>query len=238
MKISVIIPARNEERALPSAISALRAAATKANLSIEIVVVANRCGDNTIEVANSLGAKVLQHDGKNLSAIRNHGVRASSGEIVVTVDADSVVSIGIFEAIQRTLASGRSVGGGVLILPQRYSLGIIATGLALVPLALWYGISGGLFFCLRKDFDHINGFNEELASVEDVDFAKRLRAHGRRTGRKFHTLFRTPIVTSCRKFDKFGDWYFLLNPRVSLELMRGKNQALANKIWYDFDYRE
>ena len=238
MNFSVIIPARNEEKALPRAVEALQHAAAQAACVIEIIVVANRCSDRTAEVAAELGAKVLNHDGKNLSAIRNHGAKAASADVVITVDADSVVSPRTFLAIKKKLASGRSVGGGVLILPQRYSLGIVLTGLALLPLALWYGISAGLFFCRREDFEAIGGFNEEIASAEDIDFAKRLRSHGKVSGRKFNTLYHTPIVTSCRKFDKFGDWYFLINPRMTFALLRGKNQALADRVWYDFEYRE
>lgn len=238
MNFSVIIPARNEQNTLPRSIASIRAAAKHAECDIEIIVIANRCTDATIEVAQSLGAQVLQHEGKNLAAIRNHGAKQAKHDIIVTVDADSTVSPKIFKAIRSKISSGRSVGGGVLILPERYSLGIIATGLALLPLALWYGISAGLFFCKREDFEAIGGFNEEMASVEDVDFAKRLRQHGKRSGRKFSTLLSAPIVTSCRKFDRFGDWYFLINPRVSLELLRGKNQTLANKVWYDFEYRD
>ena len=238
MYFSVVIPARNEEKTLPRAIEALQHAAAQAACLIEIIVVANRCTDRTIEVAAELGAKVLNHEGKNLSAIRNHGVRAASADFVITVDADSVDSPRTFVAIKQKLSSGRSVGGGVLILPERYSLGIVLTGLALFPLALWYGISAGLFYCRREDFEAIGGFNEAIASAEDIDFAKRLRRHGKYSGRKFNTLYRTPIVTSCRKFDKFGDWYFLINPGVTFALLRGRNQALADRIWYDFEYRE
>ena len=108
------------------------------------------------------------------------------------------------------------------------------TGVYLFPIAIWYGISGGLFFCRKKDFWEIGGFDESLASVEDIDFARRLKAHARQSNRKFKNLFRANIKTSCRKFDRFGDWYFVLRPWLIWELLKGRNQEQANRIWYDF----
>ena len=39
--------------------------------------------------------------------------------------------------------------------------------------------------------------------AEDLDFARRLRAHGKRTGRRFTTMRAAPIVVSCRKVDRY-----------------------------------
>jgi hypothetical protein len=69
--------------------------------------------------------------------------------------------------------------------------------------------AGGLFWCIREDFEAIGGFNANLVSGEDVDFAKRLKAYGKRVGRPFSTLSGAHIVSSCRKFDAFGDCAFL-----------------------------
>lgn len=232
--LSVVIPARNEERYLARCFGALGVAHERLGREVEKVVVINRCTDRTAEIAQEYGARLVYDDSKNLSKIRNAGVRAASGEIVVTVDADSRVSPGLLTEVVRRLERPDVVGGGVLILPERWSLGILCTGLVLLPIALWYGISGGVFWFRKPDFEAIGGFNESLCSVEDIDFAKRLKAHGKIDGRRFVNLYRHHIVTSCRKFDRFGDWFAIKNPRKFLELMRGRNQALADEVWYDF----
>ena len=141
----------------------------------------------------------------------------------------------MFIEILDKLNSG-AIGGGVLIKPERYSLGILLTMLCLLPIALWYRISGGLFFCRRSDFEAIGGFDESLSSVEDIDFAKRLSRLGKAQGKPFVVLFRASITSSCRKFDQFGDWYFLRNPRLFLSLLKGKDQEGANRVWYDFQH--
>ena len=155
-RFSVIIPARNEQDLIGRCISAVEQAAGLR--SIEKIVVLNRCSDRTEEIARAHGCIIVNEDAKNLSRIRNAGARVARGEFIVTVDADSQVSANMFEQIERCMASGRYVGGGVLILPERYSLGIIITALYLLPLALWLGVSGGLFFCRAEDFRAIGGF--------------------------------------------------------------------------------
>lgn len=233
---SIIVPARDEEKTLPNCVASIRKAAERVEGPVEIVVVANRCKDRTEEVARELGCVVVHDEGKNLAAIRNTGARAATGDVFVTIDADSTMSPNMLEAIRRKLSSGRVVGGGVSIFLDRWSLGIVVTALVFLPYVLYLGISAGLFYCRREDFFAIGGFDESLCSVEDIDFALRLKRHGRATGRRFKTIWHAWIVTSARKFDRFGDWYFLLHPKEFVTLLKGKNQALADKVWYDFEH--
>ena len=90
-----------------------------------------------------------------------------------------------------------------------------------------------MFWCLKRDFQAIGGFDTRFVSVEDVDFARRLKAHGRQSGRSWGTLIRTPLVTSCRKFDQFGDWYIFRNPSLVRRIFRGDDRPAADHFWYD-----
>lgn len=235
--VSVVIPARNEAARLPSAVSALRCAAAQCGIALEIVVVNNRSTDSTAACAEMLGCRVVEDDTKSLAHIRNTGVRATSHPIVVTVDADSCVSEGFFDAVTRALDDPRVVGGGVLILPERWSLGIILTGAFVGLLAVFYGITGGAFFFRRTEFEAIGGFAEHILSAEDIDFARRLKRHARAKGGRFANVWRAYIVTSCRKFDTFGDWYLVLRPWLAVRLLRGDDRELADKVWYEYSER-
>jgi glycosyltransferase involved in cell wall biosynthesis len=234
--ISVVIPARNEEALLPRCLASIDRAQETLGEPIEVIVVLNRCTDRTEEIARAYGAQVTSEDRKNLSAIRNAGVKTARAPVVVTIDADSVISPQTFVLALRALTRPHIIGGGTVILPERWSLGIALTGLYLLPIALWYGISGGLFFCRTYDFWAIGGFNEALSSAEDIDFARRLKAHGKQSRRRFCTLWGAPIKTSCRKFDRFGDWYFALRPWLIWSLLKGRNQSAADEVWYDFEH--
>jgi GT2 family glycosyltransferase len=110
----------------------------------------------------------------------------------------------------------------------------VATGIMLLPLVVRYRVSGGLFWCLREDFEAIGGFNESFVSVEDLDFATRLKAYGKSRGKKFATIYRSHIVTSCRKFDTFGDWFLIRDPGFVRRIFTGKSQQDADRLYYDY----
>lgn len=239
MKFSVIIPAHNEASYLPECLAAIERAARLHSANTEIILVLNRCTDETEQIANRHGVKIIREDRRNLAAIRNTGARSASGDVLVTVDADSRVSENVFAEIERALESGLYVGGGVIIRPERTSFGIAMTCAFLRIVAFLTGLSAGVFWCRCGDFSAIGGFNEQLPFAEDVDFAKRLRVHGRKTGRQFTTLQRAYIVTSCRKFDKFGDWFFLklvfFHGRKVRQEMRGRSTTFQDSYYYDFN---
>lgn len=237
MKFSVIIPACNEERFIGSCLRSIRTAGEAYPGDVQIVVVLNRCVDRTEAIAREFGAVTVADTNKNLSKIRNAGAKLACGEILLTIDADSTMSPNMLAEIDRLLGSGKYIGGGVLILPERISLGISVTALAFLPYLLLHRISAGLFWCYRKDFEAVGGFDEDLVSAEDIDFAMRLRKHGRTQGKRFKMIWRAHIRTSCRKFDTFGDWYFLRNPGLLWTLVRGKDEKAANHFFYDFGNR-
>jgi glycosyltransferase involved in cell wall biosynthesis len=232
-QVSVVIPAHNEAEFLPTCLAAMESAAKRLGRAVEIVVVLNRCTDATESIARTHGCRIVREDAKNLSLIRNAGVAATAGEVVVTCDADSRIHPDSFVEIVRRLEDGKTVGGGALVLPERWSLGIVASGLAVLPYLALSGVSFGLFWFLRRDFEAIGGFDPRWVSVEDVDFAQRLKAYGRQSGRSWGTLMRAPLITSCRKFDQFGDWYLFLNPGFVRKVFRGTDRAAADQFWYD-----
>jgi glycosyltransferase involved in cell wall biosynthesis len=234
-RFSILIPARNEEKHLPGCLESIAVASQPFPDQVEVIVCVNRCTDRTEEIARTHGAKVVQTEARNLAKIRNTAAKEANGEIIVTIDADSRMSPNMLRDIDRLLRGGRYIGGGVMMYPERWSLGILATGVMLLPLAIRHRVSGGLFWCLREDFEAIGGFDENWVSVEDLDFAKRLKAYGKTKGRRYGTIFRSHIVTSCRKFDTFGDWFLVRDPAFVRRIFSGKSQSDADRLYYDFE---
>lgn len=70
--------------------------------------------------------------------------------------------------VLRKLNSGKYIGGGVKIVPDRISPGIICSLLVvlLFLFVLWHGVSAGMFWCLRKDYEAVGGFDERLTCIE------------------------------------------------------------------------
>ena len=234
MKISVIVPAHNEQDYIGACLESIKLAKKDSQLYIEVIVCLNRCTDRTEEIAKKFGAIIVREDAKNLAKIRNAGVRAASGDVVVTIDADSRMSPNMLTEIEKLLNTSKYIGGGTRIKPERLSLGILVSSLVILFYALRFGLkSAGLFWCFRKDFETIGGFNESLVTLEDLDFANRLASFGKTKNLKYGTAWCSHIITSCRKFDKFGDWYFAKNPSVVRNLFSGKDHAVANQFYYD-----
>ena len=237
---TVVIPAHNEEKYIGKCLRAVKNAAKYVGpKNVEIIVVANRCTDKTAEIAEHYGARVLKNDDKCIAAIRNTGVNAANGEIVVTIDADSMMTKYSLAEIKSMLRSGRYVGGGTNSLFDRMSLGIAFSSMYvminLIPLMIKSGgyLSGAMFWSYKRDFEAIGGFDESLVSLEDMDFAKRLRKLGADRGQKYGTLRRSCVITSSRKFDEFGDWYLIKDRKLTKRIFTGKDRAAADKFYYD-----
>jgi glycosyltransferase involved in cell wall biosynthesis len=238
MHVSVIVPAHNEELLLPRGLEAIHRAARGSSIDLEVVVVANRCTDATAAIAESAGAVVVENGARNIATVRNAGVSAAGGDVIVTIDADSRMAPNTFSEIERHLASGHSVGGGASFVPERSSAGIQATVLLTKIVTRMARVSGVMFWCGRSDFDAIGGFNEDLVLGEDVDFARRLRLHGRRTGRRFTTLRAAPVVISTRKFDRFGDWHMFAMAAQLREIraaIKGTDTAWVDRYFFDYN---
>ena len=231
-----MIPARNEERLLGACLESIRSASSGYEPQVEVIVVLNRCTDNTEAIARGFGARIVREDARNLARIRNTGARAAAGSVLITIDADSTMSPGVFAAVDRALSSGQTIGGGTRIVPQRSSLGIRVTMLLFDSFVWITQLSAGMFWCRLEDFAAIGGFNEELVSAEDLDFARRLKAYGAKQGRRFRTLADAHIVTSCRKFDAYGDWCLLTKPVLVWRLWKGRNPGAAAAFYYDFTH--
>jgi glycosyltransferase involved in cell wall biosynthesis len=234
VKFSVIIPAHNEENYIGECLESIAKAAQPFKNQVEVIVVLNRCTDRTEEIAQSYNCVTLKNEDKNLSKIRNAGALLAKGEILITIDADSRMTENLLSEVEKHLVSNQYIGGGVNGNFERMSLGIVVSSMLLiVPLLFKYGfISVGIFWCYKKDYQAINGFNENMLMAEDADFAKRLKEWGKKNGKKYGTI-KNGMITSCRRFDHYGDWMLLKRPDMILAYIKGTNQKAADEAYYD-----
>jgi glycosyltransferase involved in cell wall biosynthesis len=120
--ISVVIPARNEARAIASVIHAVQAQAP-AGWRLEVIVVDDGSLDDTAGVAQSAGARVLvlesASEGGNPARARNLGAARAQGDPVVFLDADCMPDAGWLTRLLAGHEAGIPVVGGALDLPDR-----------------------------------------------------------------------------------------------------------------------
>jgi len=234
-RFSLVIPAFNEERLLPRLLTSVDVARDTygSRDAIEVIVADNMSTDRTAEIAAARGCRVATVEKRVIGAARNGGAKVARGEILAFVDADHQVHPRIFLEIDRSLATGRVVGGASGARMERLSLGIAMTYLTLVPMVILTGMDTGVVFCRKADFEAVGGFDESRLVAEDVMFLVALRRLGKTRGQKLARVTKAKVIASTRKFDEFGDWhYFGLGIHALRHLLRRGDSAFADKYWY------
>jgi len=89
-KISVVIPAYNEEKYLPACLASLKQQTFK---DFEVIVVDNNSTDKTARIAKSFGAKVVEEKRQGIAFARDRGFSIARGEIITRTDADTILPI-------------------------------------------------------------------------------------------------------------------------------------------------
>lgn len=238
MKVSLIVPAYNEERLLPATLESLRAGVTAfagRGWVSELIVCDNNSSDRTAEVAAGAGARVVFEPVNQISRARNAGAGAAAGEWLIFVDADSQPSPGLFEDVANTIEGGQCIAGGSTV---RFET---ERGLAMFPVHLWNGISralrwaaGSFIFCEAAAFREAGGFSEALYAAEEIDLFRRLKRLAREKRRRIAILHRHPLLTSGRKLRLYG-WREQLGFMARTIFARGRTlrSAKACYLWYD-----
>lgn len=190
MRVSVIIPAWNEERALPETLAALRELPVA-----EIVVVDGGSRDATCEVAFAAGARVMRAT-RGRGAQMHAGANAAIGDVYWFLHADTRVSREAWEALRKAVTSEADLAGGNFSLRFRGESQGARVIEWLYPrlrtLGLCYGDSG--FFVVREKYAAAGGFSAHPL-FEDLDLLRRLR----RVGRFVH--LEAAVTTSSRRFE-------------------------------------
>lgn len=210
-RLSLVIPAYNEERYLPRLLGTVddaRARFLARGGSLEVIVADNGSTDATARVALDRGCRVVPVTTRNIAAVRNGGARAARGDIVAWVDADHRIHPDTFIVIDELMRSDRVVGGASGATPERWSLGLAATYAGMVAFVWVTGCDTGVLFCRRADFDAIGGYDERWRAAEDVMFLLALKARGRARRQRLVRARGIKVIWSTRKFDERGDWHY------------------------------
>ena len=107
MKLTIIVPAFNEEAYLASTLESIQTAAAhlraRVNVDIDMIVVDNNSDDETADVARDKGAMVAHEPVQGVARARNTGARHAEGDVLVFVDADVIVPPNLLEAIHAAM---------------------------------------------------------------------------------------------------------------------------------------
>jgi len=89
-KVSIIIPAMNEESGIRNTIASIpQTSIRNLGYNLEIIVVDGNSTDRTRQIAREMGARVILQDGKGYGSAYKTGLKAASGNLIITLDADN-----------------------------------------------------------------------------------------------------------------------------------------------------
>ena len=239
MKISVVIPAYNEEKLLLETLRAVRnsvAAFSASGWEWELIVCDNNSTDGTADIARGLGAKVVFESVNQISRARNAGAAAATGNWILFVDADTLPSYRLFAAVRKLIVSGNHIAAGANI---RFNTDV---PWARVCAEFWNWTSralnwaAGSFFLVETGaFRELKGFSNELYVSEELELSIRLNRFAAKRGFKPLQIIHDPLIdTSGRKIDLYSGSEHLRF--VLKSITSGLNFLQCPKtchLWYD-----
>jgi len=233
VKVSIVVPAFNEEALLAGSLAAIRAA-MHAFEDAELIVCDNNSTDRTAEIARATGAKVVFEPVNQIARARNAGAAAASGDWLLFVDADSYPTMALFEEAKAAMGSGCLAGGATVALESadRTIRLWVAAWNFLSRRARW--AAGSFIFCQAAAFRRLGGFSQDLYAGEEIDLFRRLKRLARAQRREIVILHRHPLRTSGRKahlYTKREHFSFMLKTL----LLGGRNLRSRESCyaWYD-----
>jgi glycosyltransferase involved in cell wall biosynthesis len=195
MKISIIIPTKNEEKNIENLLKSIKSQYCN---ELEIIVVDNNSEDKTCEIASNYTSKIYSY-GPERSAQRNFGVSKSSGKYLLILDADMILEKGIIEELLKSAENNPDfkcltlkevpVGSSVLAMCKKLELEFYTQPEDFDLAPRWFE---------KKTFDQFNGFDENQTGTEDWDLPDRI-----------YKKYPQKYLTKLRVFHNEGDYGLL-----------------------------
>ena len=238
MRLSIVIPAFNEERVIEDCLESISMSLGgnhDGECTAEIIVVDNNSTDRTADLARQAGAMVVFEPINQIGRARNAGAAAATGEWLLFLDADSLLSAELLADIMAMIKDGKHVGCGSTLsmdgLPW-WANGIFHVWRGMSIMFRW--AAGALIVCRRDAFQEIGGFPVDIYALEEIELSKGLKKWGRPRDLGFAILSQHPLKTSSRKIALYSTWEIaaqILRVFLSRRKTLGDRRRLS--VWYD-----
>lgn len=223
MRVSVIIPALNEETTIPGTLLSARAAGAD-----EVIVADGGSGDGTREAAQGKADIVIVAPPGRARQM-NAGAKASTGEALLFLHADTALPPGSIESVRAALAREEVAGGGFRVrlgispdAPFARKIALRITGRMInLRSRLFRSFTGDQAIFLRRErFDRIGGY-PEIPLMEDVELSRAMTRGGKTV------LLPLRVVTSARRWERDGTtrtilrmWFLRIAYRLGMSPLR------------------
>lgn len=208
MKLSIVIPAFNEEKLLSATLRAVRDSAQefeRGGCEWELIVCDNNSTDNTAAIAEEHRARVVFEPVNQIGRARNTGAAAATGEWFVFIDADSQPNPALFREVLGKVRDPKVLAGGCVVEQDLDAPAIIWLT------ELWNSISrkmkwmAGSFIFVRADaFREIGGFDLKQFAGEEITLSRKLKQLARRRDQRIEIVSEQRLLTSGRKLKLYS----------------------------------
>ena len=229
--LSIIIPAKNEEKNLRKLLPSILKQGFK---KLEVIVADDNSTDKTAQVARKLGAKVVKTSLGHPGKVRNFGARFASHPYILFLDADvtlpkDFLKINFSEFMERNLSSAtvyiNPISRKIIDKTIHYAWNIFYS---LVEKTNPHAC-GFCIFTKKDVFEKLGGFDTTVTLAEDHHYVKRAGP--------FAILKGPKINVSVRRLDKEGRAGFVLKMMKAGLYRTFFGEIRNNKIEYDFKHQ-
>lgn len=195
MRLSVIIPALNEEKSL--------AATLKSAIAVEpheIIVVDGGSTDRTREICRGFGIEAFSSP-RGRARQMNLGARHATGEVLLFLHADTRLPPSAACDIVRALSDSRIVGGRFdLSLDGEHPMLKVVGAMINLRSRVGRSATGDQAIFVRREIFAALGGYPDVPLMEDVALARALKGCGA------VACLRSRVVTSARRWEAEGLW--------------------------------
>ena len=236
MKVSVVIPCRNEEKNIEACIHAIYSNTFCDNNDVEVLIIDGKSTDNTIKILEQLKIthpriKIIENIKQVTPVAFNLGVKNANGDYIQIIGARQIISDNYLEKAVSFLENNPDVwciGGAVENIYENTTSEIISKAMD-SP----FGVGGGNFRILKKStyvdtvgtpmypkwvFDKIGYFDEALVRNQDDEFNYRVTSNGGKiylnTEISIKYQVRAKYNKLYRQYYQYGYWKVYVNKKV------------------------
>lgn len=235
IRVTILIPTWNEERALPATLASINAMQPQPD---EVLLVDGGSDDATLAIAQGAGITAVTAPKKGRAAQINHGVSIAAGEVVCVLHADSLLPADAIAVVRATMADtgialasftpriagpgGTRWGSTLHNWIKTWYIPLLARPMLFMRgVRLLYG-DHAMFF-RRDQYLAIGGCDERLVVLEEADLCIKLSRFGRTK------MVPRWVWTSDRRITAWGRWranwiYF----KVGMLWAMGARERLAD----------
>jgi glycosyltransferase involved in cell wall biosynthesis len=216
MRVSVAVPAYNEEGVLAECLKSLRAQ----TVPCEIVVCDNNSTDRTYDVARRHADRVVKEKRQGVAHAFNAASKAARGELIAFTGADCRVPRDWIEKFLKSFDDPKVIAcfGPVHSTGRSYRRTLKYYSIfhrVIVKLKIAWGISDANMIMRKRVLEHVGYFDPKVQMMEDSHLVSRVRRYGR-----FRFFKDNIVMTSPRKFEKEKIRSIFFNYFTSLVILK------------------